>query len=670
MVTRRVVPMLFVLAVLGMSLGMSGNGCQSTDSNKNNPTPTEPPALTNLVAAGTLTQKQMGTLTISCKASGADADIVAVTADLSCMDSQLVFLQAGQDGVSWTWSGPVTPSCCGRRTIPVTVVDTLGQLVTGAATIDVAPLPDLNQPPLITDLRIGGNLVNGLPGRISVSCTAADPDLTVASVTADLSALGGGLVALRVSGSLWTWVGTVTPMGVGNQSITLTATDNQGASSTADATAQVMSAPPMISNVQVASNLIAGQEGSVTISCDATDSDGAVESVTANLTAIGGGIVFLNGNGSSWSWTGAVTPVAEGYQSVTVTATDDSYATALASVTIRVLPTPALITNVKVGGLLTIGQAGQMSVSCDATNPNGTIQSVTANLGSLGGGIVSLQTSGSSWSWSGAVTPLASGSRKITLTATNSVGGTATADAMITVYVSPAPLAGAWRSTDDPMGMGLTTTLIIGQDGVPVAEFVSMSPFGQPLAYQVIPDGLEHVAFDLSGPTVVQQTPFRFALDESGVVAVDQTTTLTISSQGILVLGGSGQLVDATTMTLTADVGSMQGVTLTFTKLGAVPPLWPYVKTASVTGALQHGNAGTVSLSCDLVDVGNEITTVTADLTGIGGQTVSLTKDVDGTWKAQGVAVDPQIAGSTPVLFKASDASDPRAGLNVRVTVQ
>ena len=671
MVARRVVPMVFVVALLGMSLGMNGNGCQPA-SNTDNPVDVSPPVLTGVVAAGTLTQKQTGNLTISCRASGPDADVVSVTADLSCMDSQLVFLQAGSDSQSWTWTGTVTPSCSGRRAIPVTAVDALGQLVTAAATIDVAPPPDTNQPPLITDVRISGSLANGLSSRVTVSCTAADPDMTVASVTADLSAIGGSQVALRVSGSAWVWVGTVTPKYEGSQTIILTATDDKGVASSADATVQVTSAPPQISNVQVVSNLIAGEAGPITISCEAVDPDGAVESVTANLAALGGGIVSLTANGSVWSWTGTVTPATAGYQSVTLTATDDSYVTTLASTTIRVLPTAAVITNVQVSGILTIGQAGQMTISCDATNPNGTIQSVTANLGALGGGTISLQANGSSWSWTGAVTPITSGSKKIPLTAANGSGGSASVNATITVYVSPAALAGAWSSTDDPLGMGLATTLIIGQGGVPIAEFISMAnPLGGPaLVYQVIPDGLEHVAFDLSGPTVVQQTPFVFALEETGLIAVSQTTTLTISSQGILVLGGNGQLVDATTMTLTADVGAILGTTMTFTKLGAVPALWPYVKTAAVTGTLQHSTAGTVDLSCELVDVGSEITTVTADLTGIGGQIVTLTKDIDGIWKAQGAAVTPPAIGPIPVLFTASDASNPRAGLNVTVTVQ
>jgi hypothetical protein len=93
------------------------------------------------------------------------------------------------------------------------------------------------------------------------------------------------------------------------------------------------------------------------------------------------------------------------------------------------------IANPSVSGALTAGQAGTVAVSCTATDTDGTVQSVTADLSGIGGANAQPLTKGSSdqWSWSGPVTPATSGSKTATFTATDDKGATGTGLASVTV---------------------------------------------------------------------------------------------------------------------------------------------------------------------------------------------------------------------------------------------
>ncbi|HUW81642.1 MAG TPA: SUMF1/EgtB/PvdO family nonheme iron enzyme [Phycisphaerae bacterium] len=83
--------------------------------------------------------------------------------------------------------------------------------------------------------------------------------------------------------------------------------------------------PPEITHPSASGSLTEGQEGTVTVSCTATDTDGTVVSVTANLSQIGGSPTqaLANTTGNTWQWSGPVTPPSSGSKTITFTATDD-----------------------------------------------------------------------------------------------------------------------------------------------------------------------------------------------------------------------------------------------------------------------------------------------------------------------------------------------------------
>ncbi len=103
-----------------------------------------------------------------------------------------------------------------------------------------------NSPPTVTDPSVTGDLTQGSPGTVTVSCTAIDSDGTVESAEADLSAIGGSGTQVLTEGvdNHWEWSGTVTPPNSGEQTVTFTATDDMGAPGTAQASITVAGSPP------------------------------------------------------------------------------------------------------------------------------------------------------------------------------------------------------------------------------------------------------------------------------------------------------------------------------------------------------------------------------------------------------------------------------------------
>lgn len=96
---------------------------------------------------------------------------------------------------------------------------------------------------------------------------------------------------------------------------------------------------PAAAGATLSGTLVQGQPGSIVVSCTATDADGNVESVAADLSAVGGSEaqpLASTGDGQ-WSWSGWVTPPATGLMTVMFTITDDDGAsgTAQASTTVR-----------------------------------------------------------------------------------------------------------------------------------------------------------------------------------------------------------------------------------------------------------------------------------------------------------------------------------------------
>jgi exo-beta-1,3-glucanase (GH17 family) len=178
--------------------------------------------------------------------------------------------------------------------------------------------------------------------------------------------------------------------------------------------------------------------------CTATDSDGAVQSVTVDLSQIGGpnAQALIKGSDDQWSWSGPVTPRASGLKTVTFTAVDDKGASVTAECAVTASPpsnAPPTINNPSVSGALTEGELSAVTALCTATDSDGAVQSVTADLSQMGGPNAQALTKGSDdqWSWSGPVTPPSSGLKTVTFTAIDDGGAIGTGEGSIAVGVAP-----------------------------------------------------------------------------------------------------------------------------------------------------------------------------------------------------------------------------------------
>jgi hypothetical protein len=314
--------------------------------------PNGEPSITSVNVPASLVWNQSNAVTVSCTATDSDGTVQSVTADLSAIGG-LASQALSCSGNAWQWSGSVTPTVVGQRTITLTAADDDGSATTISRTIQVtAP----NQPPTIGDPQVAGILFEGTKGAVTVSCIAADPDVGLASVRADLTAIGGSSTqSLALSAGRYTWTGEVTPLARGSRTITFTAVDTQAATASTTTTIEVAApnAAPSVTNASATGDVVLNQSCSVTVACDAADSDGTVQSVTANLTAIGGSSAqTLLLDGGHWTWTGSVTPATTGARTVTFTATDDAGQTGSASTTITVFGSqPGSIVGTSVGNV-------------------------------------------------------------------------------------------------------------------------------------------------------------------------------------------------------------------------------------------------------------------------------------------------------------------------------
>ncbi len=196
------------------------------------------------------------------------------------------------------------------------------------------------QGPTISNIATGGALVQGKASGLTVGCNVTAGDRQVQSVVVDLRSVGGPAAqALSGYGSYWSWAGEVTASSSGSKTIPFTAYDQQGGSATASTTVTVTSnQAPSISSASATGNLTQGQSGTVTVSCTANDTDGTIQLVTADLSALGGSNAQpLAFETDHWTWAGDVTPASSGSKTVAFTAADDGGKTGSASATISVV---------------------------------------------------------------------------------------------------------------------------------------------------------------------------------------------------------------------------------------------------------------------------------------------------------------------------------------------
>jgi len=204
-------------------------------------------------------------------------------------------------------------------------------------------------------------LLRLLDQEVTVSCQLAPGESDhVTAVTADLSQLDGTAAQpLTRNGDTWSWTGRLTPSLAGERQVTFTALTDTGATHTTSTTVRVNdpqgtddpdnpptgnNQPPTIANPTATAPNIVGLLGPATVSCTAEDQDGTVASVVADLRAINGprdaalAWVATRLDRATWTWSGNLTPNAEGTFNVPLTATDNQGATGTGQAAVTVGP--------------------------------------------------------------------------------------------------------------------------------------------------------------------------------------------------------------------------------------------------------------------------------------------------------------------------------------------
>jgi hypothetical protein len=604
------------------------------------------PVIAGATAAGRLVRNQEGTVTVSCTATDSDGAVQSVRADLSSIGGPSTRSLALSGGV-WTWSGPVTPTAAGTRTIAFIATDNLGASATTSAAIAVAT----NQSPVVTAPAATGTLVRTQAGTLSVSCQAGDPDGTVQSVRADLSAVGGSATqSLTFSSGAWTWSGTVTPTVAGTRTITFTAFDNQGASGSASTTIAV-AAPnvaPSVTSPAATGTLVLNQSCAVSLSCTATDSDGTVQSVIADLSAIGGSSTrALSQSGNTWQWTGSVTPAAAGTRTITFTATDDDGAATPVSTTIVVtVPNQSpSVSDPQASGLLFQAAQGSVTVSCLASDPDGDLSAVRANLSAIGGSSTqSLTLSAGRWTWTGNVTPASSGLKTITFTATDSHSATASTTTTIDVAAPDTPPSVTNASATGDLVLSQSSSVTVtcdaaDSDGTVQSVAANLAAIGgsssQALDFVAghwtwtgnvtpVSSGLKTITFtatDDQGATGSASATINVLGSQPGSLAGNWAGNVTYSET--LMAGGGQNAVPpferATTMVFSAGF-QPESLAVYFGK--SAPPLGPLVVSLPAAGLLNPGDQTTftcvsgslITITATVVQVSRSATTFSIDL--------------------------------------------------------
>jgi len=227
----------------------------------------------------------------------------------------------------------------------VTFTATDNEAATTTSTTSVTVDPPII-PPVITNAAVTGTLKATFSGQVQLSCTASDQDGSVASVSVDLSLIGGPSTLALSLGAENSWIGSanVQPPSEGSHAVTFTATDDRGATATVQVNIWVAPAnsPPAISDAIIAGTLVQNVAGELHLTCTVTDPDTAPASVTVDLAPVGGPAAFMLTRGSVDRWTGAtrVQPASGGTHLIVFTASDPQGLTASAQASITVQNAP------------------------------------------------------------------------------------------------------------------------------------------------------------------------------------------------------------------------------------------------------------------------------------------------------------------------------------------
>lgn len=565
-------------------------------------------------------------VTFGCHAESLAGEVTSVTADLGDLglsDSQPLTYDPTQG--NWKWTTTFTPASLGYFSFTVTATDAEGNVCTSEPYgMSIYGQCHVDQ------VSVSPELVGGHACTVTVTCTVTPLPLPAQEVTADLGDIGGPWNApLTYDGTQWTWTGEVTPPNTGWAWIYVHAMDTEGGNEWVYQGVEIIS-PVSIADVQVEGSPVVSVASEITVSCTAATLYGAVTSVTADLSELGGSLAqaLTLGTDGRYTWTGTVTAPSAGWKNVRVVAADDygnsanSYGGLWVEDLIRIY-------GMGLGGDLRVGVTSQVTLSCMTDDPYGTVTSVMADLSGLGiAEPQAMQSSGDGyWTWTGTVTPAAHGSVTIPLTATDDGGLTSTANPswMVRgrVRIDRAQLSGL---LEKDVTSTVTLSCFVTELGDTArAVTTNLSGIGGPADAALAYDG---VAWTWTG----QVTPVQGGYGDPQVTATD--------SQG----------------------GQDWAWVFAYVQDQVV------ITDAALTGSLQVNQDCQVRASCNVAGKAAAVQWVYLELYPLGGDYVGAAPGEDGSFSLD-VTVHPTQAGDFPVYFHAYDVDGNYTTVQVWVRV-
>ena len=500
----------------------------------------------------------------------------------------------------------VTPVGAGSATITVTAQDPDG--LSATQTIDVTVAAANQVPTAVGTVAAVALTVGDSAATRNVASNFNDPDNDPLAYTASTSA--SGVATASVIGSEV----TVTPVGAGSATITVTAQDPDGlsATQTIDVTVAAANQAPTAVGTVAAVALTVG-ESAVTRDVASNFNDPENDSLTYRASILASGVATASVIGSVVT----VTPVGAGSATITVTAQDPDGLSATQTIDVTVAAAnqaPTAVGTVAAVALTVGDSAVTRDVASNFNDPEN--DSLTYRASILASGVATASVIGSVVT----VTPVAAGSTTITVTAQDPDGLSAIQTIDVTVAAAnQAPTA---------VGTVAAVALTVGESAVTrdVASNFS-DPENDSLTYRAsIPSGVATASVIGS---VVTVTPVRAG-----------SATITVTAQdpdGLSAIQTIDVTVAAANQAPTA-VGTVAAVALTV-----------------------GGSAATRNVASNFNDPENDSLTYTASSLAPAVATVSVSGSV--------VTVTPVAGGSTTITVTAQDPGGLSTSQTIAVTV-
>jgi RHS repeat-associated protein len=561
-------------------------GAGAASSASNSVTPVAPVTVPGAPTIGTATAgNAQATVTFTAPASNGGATITGYTVTSSPAGG--VDSNAGTTGLNHVMTGLINGTA---YTFTVKATNSAGSGATSVASNNVTP----SAPPAVSMTSPVANAMVIAPASFTLTASAA----SVGSTIKNVAFYNGATLIATVSASPYTVVWS--NVASGSYTLTAIATDNNGVATTSAPVTVIANTPPTVSVSAPLANTSYAVSSSVTLSANASDSDGTISKVdfyANNGTNTLIGTVTAAPYSLTWNATSA------GNYTITAVATDNrGTQTASASTAISVIAAPSVSLTSPANNAV-VAAPGSFTIAANASSA-GTIAKVDFYSGTTLLGTVS--TAPYSFTWSN----VTAGSYIVTAKATDTLGNVTTSPAITVIadalpvvsLTSPASGAqmvapGSFTLTASATSVASTIVKVDFYNGATLLGTATAAPYS--FTWSNVPIGsysLTAIATDALGISASST-----AVAVNSVVNQPPSVTLTSPTDGASVKAPASLIFTASAISTTSSVARVDyysGTTLIGSATAA-----PYSFTWSNVAL------GTYSLTAVATDVMNAQTT-------------------------------------------------------------